>query len=151
MARLGRELAAESARAKRCVDEEPPLTAGWLPALLDPRGVRVLCPRGTVDQDGCDLIARSVAPRLRIGGPRIVLDLSRVSHLDYRGLGGFVRLAAGLRREGGDLRIAGPSGYVQAILRAVGIDTAVLVFATVEEAILSFPHVAAARGAGGEA
>ncbi|HUB07791.1 MAG TPA: STAS domain-containing protein [Myxococcales bacterium] len=119
-------------------EEEASLSAGWLPALAAAHGVRVFLPRGEVSGEGYALIERAVRPPLRPGAPRIVLDLSRVDHLDYRGLPALGRAAARLRAEGGDLRLAGASSYLKAILRFGGLDSVLLCFPGVSEAVSSF-------------
>jgi anti-anti-sigma factor len=119
-------------------EAEAPLSAGWLPAFAAAHGVRVLLPRGEVSGDGYDLIERAVRPPLRTGAPRIVLDLARVDHLDYRGAPAIGRAAGSLRAEGGDLRIANASTYLKTILRFAGLDGELLSFATVDEAVASF-------------
>jgi anti-anti-sigma factor len=119
-------------------EAEAPLSAGWLPALAAEHGVRVLLPRGEISGDGYELIERAAAMPLRQGGPRIVLDLSHVDHLDYRGLPSFGRVAARLRAEGGDLRVAGASSYLRTILRFVGLESELRFFARADEAVASF-------------
>lgn len=48
----------------------------------------------------------------------VVLDLSRVFHVDYRAVRPLAARARFLRSAGGDLKLCGLSGYLQAILRA---------------------------------
>ncbi len=114
------------------------LRSGWLPALAAEGGVRVLLPGGEVAGEGYELIERACRPPLRIGGPRLVLDLSRVTHLEYRGLPALVRAARALRAEGGDLRLAGGSQYVKTILRFGGIEGELRAFPTTAAAVASF-------------
>ncbi|MHB8417418.1 MAG: STAS domain-containing protein [Myxococcales bacterium] len=135
----------EAARDERGVADEAPLSSGWLPAFAAAHGVRVLLPRGEVSGDGYELIERAARLPLRQAGPRIVLDLSRVDHLDYRGLPALGRAAARLRSEGGDLRLAGGSAYLKTILRFAGLDGELLCFSSADEAVESFaPHRATA-------
>ncbi len=129
-------------------ETEAPLSAGWLPAVVAEHGVRVLLPRGEVSGDGYELIERASAQPLRQGGPRIVLDLSHVEHLDYRGLPSFGRIAARLRAEGGDLRIAGASSYLRTILRFVGLEAELRLYPSAAEAVASFTPARAASAAG---
>jgi anti-anti-sigma factor len=107
-----------------------------------------LLPRGEVSGDGYELIERATAQPLRQSGPRIVLDLTGVEHLDYRGLPSFGRIAARLRAEGGDLRIAGASTYLKTILRFVGLEAELRLFPTAGEAVASFSLARAASLAG---
>ncbi len=134
--------------AVREAEAEAPLSAGWLPAVAAAHGVRVFLPRGEIAGDGYGLIERAVRPPLRQGAPRIVLDLSRVDHLDYRGLPALGRAAAWLRAEGGDLRLAGASVYLRTILRFVGLEEELLCFGGVAEAVESFASRRASAAAG---
>jgi anti-anti-sigma regulatory factor len=127
---------------------EAPLSAGWLPAVAADHGVRVLLPRGEVSGDGYELIERAAALPLRQGGPRVVLDLTHVEHLDYRGLPSFGRIVARLRAEGGDLRLAGASSYLRTILRFVGLEGELRFFADADEAVASFAPARATASAG---
>ncbi len=49
-----------------------------------------------------------------------MLDLTDVSHLDYRGVPWLVSQAEEYRQRGGDVKLAGVSRYLLAILRAAG-------------------------------
>jgi len=53
----------------------------------------------------------------------VVLDLSRVTHLDYRGVPSLVGQADHFRYRGGDIKLVGLSAYLHAILGAVGAQT----------------------------
>jgi len=64
----------------------------------------------------------------------LVLDLSEVDHVDYRGVGMLVAARQLLRRQGGELLLAGASPYVCAILRAAGSHGKLERCATVEAA-----------------
>ncbi len=138
----------QSGHAPAAADGEPSVEAGWLPAVAADHGVRVLVPRGEIAGDGYELLERACHWPLRLGGPRLVLDLSRVSHLDYRGLPALGRIARGLRAEGGDLRLAAASNYLRTILRFVGLDGELRCFHTVDAAVESFATARAAAGAG---
>ena len=72
------------------------------------------------------------------GYQRVVLDLSRVDHLDYRGLGPLSARARLLRAAGGDLKLAGLSPYLAAIFRAAGLEDAFESYGEVEDAKRAF-------------
>ncbi len=55
------------------------------------------------------------------GRPCLILDLRRVTHLDYRHLPALWRLAKQLRARGGDLRLAAANPYLTKILQFVGL------------------------------
>jgi anti-sigma B factor antagonist len=56
------------------------------------------------------------------GCRRVVVDLSRVDHVDYRGVRPLAARARLLRGAGGDLKLAGLSAYLRAIFRAAGVE-----------------------------
>jgi anti-anti-sigma regulatory factor len=68
----------------------------------------------------------------------VVIDLSGVTHFDYRGVRPLMRRADVFRELGGDVRLAGLSAYLFAIFRSAGADNAFDYFATVEDAVASF-------------
>ena len=69
---------------------------------------------------------------------QVVLDLSKATHVDYRGLGGLARSARSLRADGGDLKLVGLSNYVATIFRAAGFENTFETFDCVEEAKKAF-------------
>jgi anti-anti-sigma factor len=54
------------------------------------------------------------------GVNRVVLDLSEVSHFDYRGVRPLKARAELFREAGGDLKLSGLSPYLMAIFRSAG-------------------------------
>jgi anti-anti-sigma factor len=72
------------------------------------------------------------------GVVNVVIDLSEVSHFDYRGVRPLMRHAEVFRELGGDLRLAGLSPYLFAIFRSAGANDAFDYFASVDDAVASF-------------
>ena len=72
------------------------------------------------------------------GHKNVVLDLSQVNHLDYRGLRPLAARADMFRAAGGDVRISGLSGYLMHIFSAAGTHDAFQFFADTENARQSF-------------
>ena len=68
----------------------------------------------------------------------VVLDLTEVSHIDYRGVRPLVMRAELFRKAGGDIMLTGVSRYLKAILRAAGAHESLKTFETVEEAKAAF-------------
>jgi anti-anti-sigma factor len=68
------------------------------------------------------------------GHVELILDLTHVTHLDYRGIKPLMRKAEALRALGGDLVVAGCSPYVHAIFRSAGAHDAFDFYATALEA-----------------
>ncbi len=77
---------------------------------------------------------------------RVVLDLSGVPHVDYRGMGALVSRAELFRRAGGDLKLSGLSPYLDAIVRVAGGHGKLERYATAQDARDAFerrrPYVA---------
>jgi anti-anti-sigma factor len=72
------------------------------------------------------------------GITRLAIDLSAVTHFDYRGVKPLIARATVLRRTGGDLKLAGLSPYLFAIFRSAGANDAFDYFATAHEAVAAF-------------
>ncbi len=72
------------------------------------------------------------------GMRQVVLDLTQVSHLDFRGLRPLVARAELFRRAGGDVKVSGVSGYLFHIFRAAGAHDAFEFFADRENAKAAF-------------
>ncbi len=69
---------------------------------------------------------------------KIIFDLGGISMLDSTGVGILVVSQAKIKKEGGELRIAGPAGVVAEILQMTSVDKLVRVFPTVAEAAANF-------------
>jgi anti-anti-sigma factor len=72
------------------------------------------------------------------GHARLVLDLSDVAHIDYRGVKPLAARAAVFRKAGGDIKLAGLSPYLSAIFRAAGAGDAFEQYETPEMARAAF-------------
>ncbi len=69
---------------------------------------------------------------------KIIFDLAAVTMLDSTGVGILVVSQAKIKKEGGELRIAGATGVVGEILQMTSVDKLVKVFPTVAEAAANF-------------
>ncbi|MBI5548205.1 MAG: STAS domain-containing protein [Deltaproteobacteria bacterium] len=72
------------------------------------------------------------------GCHRVIVDLSSVDHVDYRGLQALAARARLLKGAGGGLKLAGLTPYLAAIFRAAGVEEEFAMYRTAEEAKLSF-------------
>jgi anti-anti-sigma factor len=70
---------------------------------------------------------------------RIILDLSQMNLIDSAGVGTIVLCFSRLRKSGGELRISGPKGMVETVLKLTQIHRAIRVFPSVAEAASDFP------------
>lgn len=68
----------------------------------------------------------------------VVLNLTQVGHMDSSGLGLVVRHATNLRRQGGDMRLAGVPPVIGEVLRTTRVSSILTSYPTVEEAVTSF-------------
>jgi anti-anti-sigma factor len=81
-----------------------------------------------------DYLSRQIA-----GGERqIILDLSQVDFLSSAGLRVILTALKEVRREGGDLRLAGARSGVEKSLRMAGFTTILKAFSSIDEAVSSF-------------
>ena len=71
---------------------------------------------GELDRDALRAIRDRMGRLLDQGCVWLVLDLSDVSHLDYRGVPWLVSQTEEYRQRGGDVKLAGVSRYLLAIL-----------------------------------
>jgi len=76
---------------------------------------------------------------------RVVVELREVYRIDSMGMGLLVRFLSQVRKAGGDLRLASPSGFVRKLLSATRLDTVFLIYTSEYNAIASF-FVRAAPG-----
>ncbi|HZH04576.1 MAG TPA: STAS domain-containing protein [Myxococcaceae bacterium] len=82
--------------------------------------VTTLMPEGELGVREWAELSRELDRLERYGVVRWVLDLTDVTHLDYRGVRPLIESAARARRAGGDLKLAGLSPYLSAIFRVAG-------------------------------
>ncbi len=77
---------------------------------------------------------------------RVVLDLTEVSHFDYRGVRPLMARAELFRSAGGDLKLCGLSPYLKAIFRSAGAHDAFEYYDEPHEARGAFEPAPAAHG-----
>jgi anti-sigma B factor antagonist len=81
----------------------------------------------------------SVFERIRAlgatGHPKVVLDLTNVSHVDSAGLGGIVGGYTSLTKQGGTLRLVNPNKRTRELLTKTQLDMLLEVFNDVQDAV----------------
>ncbi|MCP3098987.1 STAS domain-containing protein [Myxococcus sp. K15C18031901] len=82
----------------------------------------------------CDDLTR----RMQRGLRQVVVDLSDVGHLNYKGVRPLMARAEAFRRTGGDLKLSGLSPYLAAIFRAAGAHDAFEIYPHMNDARASF-------------
>lgn len=102
-----------------------------------PKVMRVVL-EGEISRDELGDIGDMLFRLSTSGVTNVVIDLSGVTHFDYRGVRPLMRRADVFRELGGDVRLAGLSAYLFAIFRSAGADDAFDYFASVEDAVASF-------------
>jgi anti-sigma B factor antagonist len=81
-----------------------------------------------------------VRSRFTEGARRIVIDLSRVDHVDSSGIGIFATLAASARNSGSRLALAALPSRVEQVMRVVRLFDLIEHAPTVEEALEKISH-----------
>lgn len=89
---------------------------------------------GEISRDELPDIGAMLLRLAENGHVALILDLTNVSHLDYRGIKPLMRKAEALRSLGGDLIVAGCTPYVHAIFRSAGAHDTFDFYASAEEA-----------------
>jgi anti-sigma B factor antagonist len=82
--------------------------------------VETLMLEGELDMAALEQVCAELARKLQQGVRQVVVDLSEVAHLDYRGVRPLMARAELFRRAGGDIKLSGLSPYLAAIFRAAG-------------------------------
>lgn len=76
--------------------------------------------------------------------PRIVLDLSEVTHIDSGGLGVLVAAYISARKVGGNVKLARPGPHTKDALRITRLSTVFEIFDSADDAAASFAPIGAA-------
>jgi anti-sigma B factor antagonist len=84
--------------------------------------------------DECAVLRERVVSILT-GGPKIVVNLAGVDHIDSEGLGMLVGHLVSARNRGGDLKLACPGTRVKNLLRHTKLDTIFAVYGNKDEAV----------------
>jgi len=82
--------------------------------------VETLMLEGELDVAALEQVCAELARKLQQGVRQVVVDLSEVAHLDYRGVRPLMARGELFRRAGGDIKLSGLSPYLAAIFRAAG-------------------------------
>jgi anti-anti-sigma factor len=100
--------------------------------------VIVLCCRGRL-VIGAEITAfRAEVTKLISEKHSVVLDLSKIEHIDSMGLAALVRLFTGARCEKGEIRLVCSGQHVTDLLRRTRLEKVLTVYISEQEAIASF-------------
>jgi len=95
-----------------------------------------VAPKG--DLDMASVSQMKLQDHLNAGRIKLVLDLESIEYIDSAGLGEIVRAMKRAREAGGDLRLCGVHGQVGKIIEITGLNKAIAVYSTREEAVASW-------------
>lgn len=112
----------------------PPPSAGKAVRIVprQERGALVLAVTGDLDLDTIAPLGEALEAASKAGDEPVVLDLSGVAFADSTTVN---VLLQGQSVLGARLRLAAPSGFMQRLIGVIGLDSALPVFTTVDEAI----------------
>ncbi len=80
-------------------------------------GLVVISARGPLDLMAAPALREELTAHVHNGNKRLVIDLSEVESMDSTALGALVFALKAARKNGGDLRIAGPNERVVTLLK----------------------------------
>src|SRR3990172_9411673 len=95
-----------------------------------------VAPKG--DLDMASVSQMKLQDYINAGRIKLVLDLESIEYIDSAGLGEIVRAMKRAREAGGDLRLCGVHGQVGKIIEITGLNKAISVYPTREEAVASW-------------
>lgn len=101
----------------------------------DVKGWTVVTVHGEIDVATAPTLRERLIGLVNDGSTRLVLDLEAVDFLDSTGLGIIVSVLKRARTHGGDLRLACTEARIRRLFEITGLDKAVLLRASVDDAI----------------
>jgi anti-sigma B factor antagonist len=107
-------------------------------------GIVVLTLCGDMDMEEAVEVKNSIASQVDKGCCQIVLDFSRVQHINSTGIGILAERLRYLRTVAGDLRLAGLSPSLQHVFELTLIRSVFRIYATAGEAVQSYHSCMAA-------
>ncbi|MCD4812406.1 STAS domain-containing protein [bacterium] len=106
--------------------------------LLNEEDVAVIGLLGDIDMQEVVNIRNTIASVLDSGCNQLVLDLSRVQHINATGMGILTESLRRIRHLQGDMKLAGVNPYVENIFELTGIKRFFEIHATRGDAVKSF-------------
>jgi anti-anti-sigma factor len=103
--------------------------------LIEPDTVVVEIVGRIVFGSECQQIEWLIADLLSENRKKIIFDISGVSHIDSTGVGIIVMCLGKLKKAGGDLRVAGAKGIVEAVLKMTKVDSIISLYPTAAAAV----------------
>jgi anti-anti-sigma factor len=82
--------------------------------------VSFFLPSGEIDEQGFTKIEAKLKAMFEEGDFNIIIDLSRVSHINYKVVGWLIEYQQKFKKYGGDIKLVNVSPYLYDILRLYG-------------------------------
>jgi anti-anti-sigma factor len=82
--------------------------------------VSFFLPSGEIDEEGFSKIEQKLKQMIEDGDFNIIIDLSRVSHINYKVVGWLIEYQQKFKKYGGDIKLVNVSPYLYDILRLYG-------------------------------
>jgi anti-sigma B factor antagonist len=101
-------------------------------------GVTVVAPSGRLDVAGAPTLKAAIGDAVKVGVPRLIIDMEGVSFVDSTGLGSVIAALKMVRSSKGDLRLAAPNQQVRVVLELTTLDRVFAYYPTVEDALTDF-------------
>jgi anti-sigma B factor antagonist len=83
----------------------------------------------------CDYLLDCVAHQIDAGAKKLIIDCRDLTSISSMGLGILVRVHSRMKKNGGDVKIAGLQGVVASTFTLVGLDKLIQMYPTVDDAI----------------
>jgi anti-sigma B factor antagonist len=106
---------------------------------LRPNGVAVVQPVGRIDTHTGIEFKDRISETIDTGNPWLVIDLGAVTFLDSTGIGALVTSLKRAQAKGGDLRLAHVPHTVRMTLELTSLQSYLPRYATVADALASYP------------
>lgn len=101
--------------------------------------IRVIRASGSIDALTAPDLGDAIEAEIQHGNHRLVIDLAGADYISSAGLRSLLGGVKSARREGGDLRLAGPNEEVMKVLDLSGFTSILKCFGDVESAVASMP------------
>jgi anti-anti-sigma factor len=82
--------------------------------------VSFFLPSGEIDEKGFSKVEKKLKQMIESGDFNIIIDLSRVSHINYKVVGWLIDYQQKFKKYGGDIKLVNVSPYLYDILRLYG-------------------------------
>lgn len=107
-------------------------------ALKDEAGVAVLSLAGRLDRDKTPVLTKILERLMNRGFARVVIDASKLVHIESQGIAAFIPYVDESRARGGDVKFSGLGPQARVIIDRLGLDRFIQTFPAKATAIHAF-------------